>query len=104
MIVVEPLCAIVSGSWSSLYDRAFASDPAELTVDHMVPLEEASQSGAWAWTAEQRRDFANDLKYPETTLMAVTSAVDQDKGSKDPAQWQPRVPECNAAMQTSVSS
>ena len=60
-----------------------------MTVDHMVPLEEAWQSGAWAWTAEQRRDFANDLKYPETTLRAVTAAVDEDKGSKDPAEWQP---------------
>ncbi len=89
MIVVEPPCTIISGSWISLYDRLFASDPAEMTVDHMVPLEEAWLSGAWAWTAEQRRDFANDLKYPDTTLRAVTRAVDDDKGSKDPGQWQP---------------
>lgn len=89
MIVVEPPCTILFGNWNSPYDRVFASDPAEMTVDHMVPLEEAWQSGAWAWTAEQRRDFANDLRYPQTSLVAVTTAVAREKGSKDPAQWQP---------------
>jgi hypothetical protein len=45
MIVVEPPCTVAAGSWHSLYDNSFESDPAQLTVDHTVPLEEAWESG-----------------------------------------------------------
>lgn len=89
MIVVEPPCTVAAGSWHSLYDNSFESDPAQLTVDHTVPLEEAWESGAWAWTAAQRRDFANDLRYAQTTLVTARSAIDAQKGSQDPAEWRP---------------
>ena len=31
-----------------------------LDVDHVVPLAWAWNAGAWRWTPERRREFAND--------------------------------------------
>jgi hypothetical protein len=78
----------VSGSWTSWMDQQEVTDPSQLDIDHMVALEEAWQSGAWGWTAAQRRDFANDLDYI-WSLSAVSTPVNQSKGSRDPAQWMP---------------
>jgi len=54
----------------------------------MVPLSEAWQSGANAWTPDQRRAFANDLGL-NVGLEAVTDNVNQSKGDRDPAVWMP---------------
>jgi hypothetical protein len=53
----------------------------------MVPLAEAWSSGAWTWTTSRRQTYANDLGGPE--VWAVTDNVNQSKGDRDPAQWQP---------------
>jgi alpha-D-ribose 1-methylphosphonate 5-triphosphate synthase subunit PhnH len=59
----------------------------------MVPLAEAWRSGAWAWTAAQRMDFANDLDDPRT-LLAVTASLNRSKGDRDVAQWLPPKAQC----------
>lgn len=86
-VVTDSSCAPVSGSWYSPYDGATWYSASDVDIDHMVPLAEAWSSGAWAWTTSKRRDFANDLGGPE--LWAVTDDVNQAKGDKDPAEWQP---------------
>ena len=86
-VVVNSSCAPTSGSWRSPYDGATWTNPADVDIDHMVPLAEAWQSGAWAWTTPQRQTYANDLGGPE--LWAVTDNVNQSKGDQDPATWQP---------------
>ena len=53
----------------------------------MVPLKEAWISGARAWTADLRQQFANDLTRPQ--LVAVTDNLNQAKGDQDPATWLP---------------
>jgi hypothetical protein len=63
-------------------------DPDEVDVAHMVPLEEAWYSGAWAWTAQQRRDFANDLSN-SFSLRVLTASTNAERGSSDPARWWP---------------
>jgi hypothetical protein len=86
-VVVNSSCAPTSGSWFSPFDGATWTNPSDVDIDHMVPLAEAWSSGAWAWTTSRRQTYANDLGGPE--LWAVTDNVNQSKGDKDPAQWQP---------------
>jgi hypothetical protein len=88
-VVVGSNCAPTSGSWYSPYDGATWTAASDVDIDHMVPLSEAWASGAWAWTTDRRRTYANDLGGPE--LWAVTDNVNQSKGDQDPATWQPSV-------------
>ena len=87
-VAVIAACTVVGGSWTSWFDGATWSAPADVDIDHLVPLAEAWRSGAWSWTPAQRRAFANDLVIPES-LNAVTDEVNQSKGDKDPADWLP---------------
>ena len=58
---VDKKCKITGGKWFSAYDGKSVTNASQLDVDHLVPLAEAWRSGAWAWTAKQRQDYANDL-------------------------------------------
>ncbi|MFJ9036034.1 HNH endonuclease family protein [Streptomyces sp. NPDC102406] len=80
-------CAASSGSWYSEYDGATWTAPADVDIDHVVPLSEAWKSGASTWTTARRQSFANDLTRPQ--LIAVTDNVNQSKGDQDPAEWMP---------------
>jgi len=86
-VTVGSDCAPTSGSWHSPYDGATWTNPSDVDIDHMVPLKEAWESGAWAWTTARRQTYANDLGGPE--LWAVTDNVNQSKGDQDPTTWQP---------------
>jgi hypothetical protein len=81
------LPGLASGGWLSAYDGYTTDDPAELDIDHVVPLGEAWVSGAARWDPARREAFANDLVSPE--LLAVTAATNRSKGDRDPASWQP---------------
>ncbi|MFI5841585.1 proprotein convertase P-domain-containing protein [Catenuloplanes sp. NPDC051500] len=83
-------CTLSGGRWASYYDGATWTDPADLDIDHMVPLAEAWDSGARNWTSAQRQSFANDLG-DARTLAAVTDNVNQSKSDQDPAEWMPSV-------------
>ncbi len=86
---VDPFgCRVVAGDWLSPFDGATWDNPADVDIDHVVALKEAWDSGAWAWTAQQRRAFAND-RTDRRTLRAVTDNVNQAKGDKDPSNWMP---------------
>ncbi|MBL7494872.1 HNH endonuclease [Frankia sp. CNm7] len=85
---VGPRCALSGGQWRSYYDDKVWTDPNDLDIDHMVPLAEAWDSGASAWSDEQRRAYANDLDDPRA-LVAVTDNENQTKADQDPAEWMP---------------
>jgi hypothetical protein len=80
-------CNVVAGTWTSIYDGKVIKSPAELDIDHMVPLANAWRTGAAAWTTEKRSDFANDLDRPQ--LVAVTANSNRSKGDQDPSTWKP---------------
>ncbi|WP_282699615.1 HNH endonuclease family protein [Streptomyces sp. CC219B] len=86
-VVTDSECRSVSGSWYSPFEGATQTAASDIDIDHLVPLAEAWDSGAGAWTTTQRRAFANDLTRPQ--LIAVTDRVNQAKGDKDPAEWMP---------------
>jgi hypothetical protein len=86
-VVTNSSCAATSGSWYSPYDGATWTAASDLDIDHLVPLAEAWDSGASAWTTSQRQTFANDVTRPQ--LLAVTDNVNQSKGDQDPSTWVP---------------
>ncbi|MFE4196504.1 S-layer homology domain-containing protein [Paenarthrobacter sp. NPDC056912] len=81
-------CTVATGKWDSWYDGGSWTNASDVDIDHLVPLAEAWGSGANAWTAEQRRDYANDLTL-DVALEAVTDNVNQSKSDRDPAEWMP---------------
>lgn len=85
-------CTLSGGKWRSQYDNLITTNPSKLDIDHLVPLEEAWRSGAWAWTDQQREDFANDLT-DSRALVAVSARSNRSKGSKDYSQWRPKLNE-----------
>ncbi|MGW3462687.1 HNH endonuclease family protein [Streptomyces olivaceoviridis] len=83
---VGPHCALTGGRWYSYYDDAYRTDG--LDIDHLVPLAEAWDSGAYGWTKAERVAYANDLTDP-VHLVAVTDRYNRQKADKDVAEWLP---------------
>jgi len=87
-VLIGSKCSISGGRWFSIYDNVETTDSSKFDIDHMVPLSEAWDSGAWNWNADQRKYFANDLDQP-FFLIAVTASSNRSKSDRDPAQWMP---------------
>jgi hypothetical protein len=86
---VDPVnCNVIAGDWVSPYDGAKWTNPSDIDIDHVIALKEAWDSGAWAWSAAQRKAFANDTS-DSRTLLAVTDSVNQSKSDKDPSNCLP---------------
>ncbi|MFC8983534.1 DUF1524 domain-containing protein [Streptomyces sp. NPDC057411] len=85
-------CKLSGGLWKSYYDEQLVDDPGKLDIDHMVPLAEAWDSGASAWTPKRREAYANDQD-ASTSLVAVTARSNRQKADQDPQTWLPPAPE-----------
>ncbi|MFJ4691731.1 HNH endonuclease family protein [Streptomyces sp. NPDC088766] len=85
-------CTLTGGSWLSYYDKVTVTDTSSLDIDHMVPLAEAWDSGASAWSAARREAYANDLGQ-QSSLVAVTARSNRSKSDQDPAEWLPPAPD-----------
>ena len=81
-------CRVAAGEWLAPYTNTIVTDPGRLDVDHMVPLGNAHDSGAWQWSANQRERYANYLEDPQH-LIAVTAGANRSKGARGPDQWKP---------------
>ncbi|MFF3367102.1 HNH endonuclease family protein [Streptomyces misionensis] len=90
--VVAPVqgarCTLTEGEWYSPYDDRYINGPRGLDIDHLVPLAEAWDSGAYAWTASVREAYANDLG-DDRALIAVSAASNRSKADQDPTTWLP---------------
>ncbi|WP_328349355.1 HNH endonuclease family protein [Streptomyces sp. NBC_00445] len=85
---VGPNCRLTGGTWWSYYDATEVTSASGLDIDHMVPLAEAWDSGASAWTVQRREAYAND-QGAEQSLVAVTARSNRQKADQDPAEWMP---------------
>jgi len=81
-------CRVDAGIWIGPYTGISVTIPRSLDMDHMVPLANAHKSGAWAWDADRRESFANDLSYPGH-LIATTASANRSKGARGPEDWKP---------------
>ena len=87
-------CTLSGGSWLSPYDGKRFTSAGKLDIDHLVPLAEAWQSGAYRWNAETRKAYANDLGYGRS-LVAVSAHANRSKGDKEPQSWMPAKGRCS---------
>ncbi len=84
----EEGCLVSSGEWYDPFtDRTFSS-PGDLHVDHVVALADAWRSGAWAWSREERDEFAND----PANLNAIEAGENSWKSDLGPADYAPTNP------------
>lgn len=81
-------CRVASGEWVGLFTGQTSTDPGDLDIDHIVPLKNAHDSGAWAWTESRKREYYNDLSNPEH-LIAVSASANRSKGARGPENWKP---------------
>jgi len=81
-------CRVATGRWTCPYTGRVFTDPGQLDIDHMVPLENAHSSGGWAWDSAKKEEYANDLDEPEH-LIAVYKGANRSKGSRGPVEWMP---------------
>ena len=82
-------CRVTAGQWLAPYTGTVVTDPGKLDIDHMVPLGNAHDSGAWRWTGQQREQYANFLGDPQH-LIAVTAGANRSKGARGPENWKPQ--------------
>ena len=87
-VTVGPGCDISGGTWFSVYDGVTSTDPGDFDIDHLVPLAEAWDSGAYSWSDQRREDFANDMTF-RGSLIAVSASSNRSKSDQDPADWLP---------------
>lgn len=81
-------CVVESGLWIDPFTGREFTDPSNLDIDHVVPLENAFLSGAWNWTVERRELYANSMD-DSRHLMAVDHKENRRKGSKGPEDYMP---------------
>jgi len=84
--VSYPGCKVLAGRWLDPYTGVTYTSPAEVSIDHVVPLKEAWRSGAAAWPTERLVAFAVTLR---DALAAVEGSGNEEKADKDPARWRP---------------
>jgi hypothetical protein len=84
-------CVVLSGVLHDPYGgkainfvRGVKTSPA-VQIDHVVPLSDAWQKGAFAWTIAKRTAFAND----PLELLAVDGPLNGKKSDSDAASWLP---------------
>lgn len=82
-------CSRTGLTWTDPFTGATVRASSKMTVERMVPLEEAWDSGASRWDARTRAAFANDLGY-DGSLVAVSTKGAAKRKSREPAQWTPR--------------
>lgn len=84
-------CQVASGVLHDLYTGKiidFVRGPrtsGAVQIEHVVALENAWQSGARDWNADQRYQFGNDMY----NLLAADGEANSEKGSSSAAYWLP---------------
>lgn len=82
-------CVVDSGEWLDPYTNNTYFLASDVDIDHVVPLRDAWQSGAYLWTDFKRKEFANDMIF-DGHLIAVDDYENQSKKkAKNPSEWMP---------------
>src|SRR3989339_370114 len=88
-IAASGQCAnIVSGKWFDPYTGNTFTTAKELDIDHVVPLKQTYEVGAWKWPDWKRKEYANYQENP-FHLIAVDLRENRSKGSRHPGEYMP---------------
>ena len=68
------------------YTGKVISDPRKIDIDHLLPLQYTWEHGASKWSAEKRKQYANDVN---DVLIPVDASANRQKGAKGPSAWMP---------------
>lgn len=82
---------IVGGQWQCPYTGNIYLDPAQIDIDHIVPLCESWISGAKNWNKSALSAYSRDLD----NLIAVSSEANREKGRYGPDRWMPPLASCH---------
>lgn len=81
-------CVVVAGRWVDPYSGETETIPKNVDIDHLVPLKNAYDSGAWRWNKVQRCQYFNFTSSP-IHLRALTQSQNSIKGDSSPAKYIP---------------
>ncbi len=81
-------CTVSTGLWIGPFTGRSFTQASDVDVDHMVPLKNAHDSGGWAWSAQKKKEYANNLSNVQH-LVAVDDGSNQAKGARGPEEWMP---------------
>ena len=93
LVPVAKGCKVSRGKWLSYYDNVTWTRSFEVQIDHLVPLAEAWDSGAYRWNAQTRLRYANDLG-DRQALVPTTTALNYAKLADDPSRFIPAISAC----------
>lgn len=85
---VSKACYVAGGTWVDPYTGETFTNPSDLDIDHMIPLNYAAQHGGQAWDASKKESYANNREYAGH-LKAVSASANRQKSDKGPSQWKP---------------
>lgn len=74
-------------SYTCYYCGDEFSDYSKFDWDHIVPLKYAHDNGAYAWSNEEKIDFAHD----EFVGLLSCATCNRVKGAKGPSEWMPEL-------------
>jgi hypothetical protein len=82
-------CVVVAGQLADRYTGTtilfMKLHATAIQIDHVVPLHDAWELGAYAWSQSERVDYAND----PVVLLAVSGPENESKGDKLADAWRP---------------
>lgn len=81
-------CYVAGGTWNDPYTGEVFTNPSDLDIDHMIPLNYAAQHGGQAWDSAKKESYANNMEYPHH-LIAVSASANRSKSDKGPSEWKP---------------
>ena len=82
----DALIASLGGAIVSFYTGERFTSPDDVDLDHLVALSEAHDSGACAWSSQQKKAFIKD---PINHSLASPRQNREEKQGKDWAEWRP---------------
>jgi hypothetical protein len=81
-------CKVISGLWFDIYSGKLFTNPSDLDIDHLVPLENAHISGGYEWNQSKKKEYSNYLG-EKIHLIAVSKSSNRSKQNKSPDRWLP---------------
>lgn len=81
-------CSISGGTWVDPYTGKTFTNPADLDIDHVIPLGYAARHGGQDWGLAKKEQYANSLD--DGHLLAVFSSANRQKSDKGPGAWKPQ--------------